>query len=151
MKFCADYGIRHEVSSPYNSQSNGHAKAGVKNLKGLIQKVLASDFDLALFAWCNMVCRDGLASPAELFFGQRLCGTWLVIDPTCNTGDGGNACPQDKLRPLCISNKVHLQYHGSWGLFGMIGLISCTNRSYGMRMEDGCTIHCNRQFLKSRL
>ena len=33
------HGIIHEVSSPYNSQSNGHVEAAVKNVKHALQKV----------------------------------------------------------------------------------------------------------------
>ena len=31
--FCASHGIQHELSSPYNPESNGLAEAAVKNLK----------------------------------------------------------------------------------------------------------------------
>ena len=50
-KFCSNNGIQHEVSSPYNTQSNRHAEAGVKNVKGLIVKVSTSGFDDTFFAW----------------------------------------------------------------------------------------------------
>ena len=34
--FCQNNGIRHELSSPYNPESNGLAEAAVKNIKTLI-------------------------------------------------------------------------------------------------------------------
>ena len=105
--FCKDYGIRHEISSPYNSQSNGHAEAGVKNLKGLIHKVAASDFDDALFAWRNTVRSDGVASPAELFFKRRLRGAWPALDSP--SGDSGRALHaiRDKLKPKQDEGDLH--------------------------------------------
>jgi transposase InsO family protein len=35
-EFCDAHDIKHETSSPYNSQSNGHAEAAVKNMKHLL-------------------------------------------------------------------------------------------------------------------
>ena len=34
--FCASHGIQHELSSPYNPESNGLAEAAVKNLKSIV-------------------------------------------------------------------------------------------------------------------
>ena len=36
--FCAEWGITHNVSSPYNHQSNGAAEAAVKSVKHLVTK-----------------------------------------------------------------------------------------------------------------
>ena len=35
-EFCTAHGIQHELSSPYNPESNGLAEAAVKNLKGIV-------------------------------------------------------------------------------------------------------------------
>ena len=144
--FCSDYGIRHEVSSPYNSQSNGHAEAGVKNLKNLIQKVPASGFEDALFAWRNTVRSDGVSSPAALFFKRRLRGAWPVLA----SAQQRNTRPRDKLRPLRIGDKVRVQDCGRWNLFGIVDTVADTNRSYGIKTDDGRTIHRNRRFLKPK-
>ena len=36
--FCRNNGIKHELSSPYNPESNGLAEAAVKNIKTLITR-----------------------------------------------------------------------------------------------------------------
>ena len=35
-EFCAAHGIKHELSSPYNPESNGLAETAVKSLKGIV-------------------------------------------------------------------------------------------------------------------
>ena len=127
LKFCSDNGIRHEVSSPYNSQSNGHAEASVKNVKGLIIKVSMSGFDNTFFAWRNTVCNNGVASPARNFSSSGVCsvlGQWSSRPPS--TFHQGSPCKKkiqsnvsdsvcsdlklqpraDKLRPFCVGNEV---------------------------------------------
>ena len=170
-KFCSDNGIRHEVSSPYNSQSNGHAEAGVKNVKGLIVKVSTSGFDDAFFAWRNTVRSDGVASPAELFFKRRLRGAWPMVDQAPPPSLHHQGSPHkkiqskkvsdcsdlklqpraDKLRPLSVGDVVRIQDNGRWSLCGVVVGISNTNRSYSVKTEDGRTIHRNRRFLKPKL
>ena len=78
-KFCVDNGIWHEVSSPYNSQSNGHVEASMRNIKGLLIEVSTSGFDNVLFAWQNMVESNRVASPIKLFFKQCLLSTWPMV------------------------------------------------------------------------
>ena len=58
--FCADNGIKHELSSPYNPESNGLAEAAVKNIKTLINRCnrLNEDLQLAIAAWRNMARAD---------------------------------------------------------------------------------------------
>ena len=70
--WCAENGIIHEVSSPYNPQSNGHAESAVKIAKFLIDKVDANmtQFRAHLYAWRNTPRQDGF-SPSDLFFGRR--------------------------------------------------------------------------------
>ena len=70
--FCADNGIKHELSSPYNPESNGLAEAAVKNIKTLINRChkLDEDLQLAIAAWRNMARADSV-SPSQLFFGRR--------------------------------------------------------------------------------
>ena len=70
--FCQAHGITHELSSPYNPESNGLAEAAVKNMKSLVLrcKSKGENFAHALAAWQNMVRQDG-TSPAQLFFGRR--------------------------------------------------------------------------------
>ena len=70
--FCSNNGIKHELSSPYNPESNRLAEAAVKNIKTLITccHKLGENLQLAIAAWRNMARADGV-SPSQLFFGRR--------------------------------------------------------------------------------
>ena len=71
--WCEDNGIRHETSSPYYPESNGHAENAVKTAKHLLIKVEGDqrEFHRQLCAWRNVPNQQGKA-PAEKFFGRRL-------------------------------------------------------------------------------
>ena len=70
--WCNLKNIIHEVSSPYHTQSNGHAEQAVKMAKLILKKTDANLrlFREHLFAWRNAPRADGF-SPADLFFGRR--------------------------------------------------------------------------------
>ena len=72
-EWCNNRHIVHELSCPYNPQSNGHAESAVKQAKYLLQKCnnRLDDFQEALFEWRNTPRADGV-SPSDLFFGRRL-------------------------------------------------------------------------------
>ena len=69
-EFCAAHAITHELSSPYNPESNGLAEAAVKNLKGIVLRCTEKGENIqhAIAAWRNTSRQDG-NSPAQLFFG----------------------------------------------------------------------------------
>ena len=71
-KYCRQNGIEHELSSPYNPESNGLAEAAVKNMKSLVKRChkLGEELAPAVAAWRNMARPDGL-SPSQLFCGRR--------------------------------------------------------------------------------
>lgn len=70
VKFCEENNIKHELSSPYHSQSNGHAEAAVKAMKHLLLKSNNwLTFKKSLFKWRNVPRSDGL-SPAQWLFGH---------------------------------------------------------------------------------
>ena len=60
-EFCAAHGITHELSSPYNPESNGLAEAAVKNLKGIVLRCTkrGEDIQHAIAAWRNTSRQDG--------------------------------------------------------------------------------------------
>ena len=64
--------ITHELTSPYNPQSNGLAENAVKQAKHLLIKSLDNNenFQEALSFYRNVPNRSGY-SPAELLFGRR--------------------------------------------------------------------------------
>ena len=65
--------ITHELSSPYNPESNGLAEAAVKNMKSLILRCVdrKENLSIAIAAWRNMARADGV-SPAQLFYNRRM-------------------------------------------------------------------------------
>ena len=71
-QFCDKHGIKHELSSPYNPESNGLAEAAVKNIKAIITRCHKEreNIKLAIAAWRNMARTDGV-SPSQLFYGRR--------------------------------------------------------------------------------
>ena len=63
--------IVHELSSPYNHQSNGHAEVAVREMKHLLAKTKNwQKFRLALREYRNTPRFDGL-SPAQWLTGRR--------------------------------------------------------------------------------
>ena len=63
--------ITHELSSAYHHESNGHAEAGVRDMKHLLEKTKTwSEFRKALREYRNTPRHDGL-SPAQWLFGRR--------------------------------------------------------------------------------
>ena len=71
-QFCDRHGIKHELSSPYNPESNGLAEAAVKNIKAIITRCneKGENIKLAIAAWRNMARTDSV-SPSQLFYGRR--------------------------------------------------------------------------------
>ena len=70
-EYCKKNSIKHELSSPYNPESNGLAESAVKNLKSIILRWedTGEDIKSAIAAWRNMVRGDG-SSPSQMFFGR---------------------------------------------------------------------------------
>ena len=81
--FCNSNGIKHELCSAYNPESNGLAEAGVKNMKSLVERCKERDenLDEAVAAWRNMTRNDG-TTPAELFYGRKLRQTLPMLPIT---------------------------------------------------------------------
>ena len=66
-QFCNKHGIQHELSSPYNPESNGLAEAAVKNLKSLVLRSQANKEDLqrAIATWRNICLLYTSPSPRD--------------------------------------------------------------------------------------
>ena len=126
--FCSSHGITHELSSPYNPESNGLAEAAVKNMKSLVLRARSTgeNFHHALAAWRNTTRQDG-TSPAQLFFGRRQRLGLPVIpealdqsptDPSARdllhenrskNRDKSTACYSD----FAVGDKVWMQHHAT--------------------------------------
>ena len=70
--FWVKYGIRHELSAPYNPKSNGLAEAGVKLVRNILKKCIFSEADpgYMLYEWRNVPRADGY-SPSQLMFSRN--------------------------------------------------------------------------------
>ena len=70
--WCEDQEIKHELSSAYHHESNGHAESAVKAMKHLLAKTESwTKFRKALIEWRNTPrCSDDL-SPAQWALGRR--------------------------------------------------------------------------------
>ena len=79
-QFCNKHGIQHELSSPYNPESNGLAEAAVKNLKSLVLRCQANKEDLrcAIATWRNIAREDGI-SPSQAFFQHKQRQSWPIL------------------------------------------------------------------------
>ena len=104
---CKDNSIQHELASAQNPESNGLAKAAVKNLKAIVTRTHAEKANLeeAVAAWRNMARADGI-SPSQLFF-NRLPRQKLSIhaNPTPINIDN---LPRSKTHVQNIANKTHM-------------------------------------------
>ena len=70
-RFCDQFGIKHELSAPYNPRSNGLAESGVEIIKSILVKCLGEGKDMhrTLYEWRNVPRQHGY-SPAPLMFGR---------------------------------------------------------------------------------
>ena len=87
-KFCKNFRISHELSSPYNPRANGLAKSGVNIVKNMLHKCLGEGKDMqrVLYEWRNLSKQHGY-SPAQLMPGRsrqlllpQLAGAFSPID-----------------------------------------------------------------------
>ena len=69
--WCKEQDIKHELSSAYHHESNGHAEVGVREMKNLLAKAKTyKAFRHALREWRNTPRYDGL-SPSQWLTGHR--------------------------------------------------------------------------------
>jgi hypothetical protein len=72
-EFCRCSGIKFELSSTHNPESNGLAEAGVKRIKYLMEKCRnKEEFEDELEALCNTPMSDGRPAPSTSFYGRAL-------------------------------------------------------------------------------
>ncbi len=169
--FCRSNGIEHQVSSPYNPQSNGLAEAGVKQVKYLLKKCAKDDTSVseALAAYRNMPREDGF-SPSQLMNGRRMRSAALPVlsqhltvqlenvkegriarDTTAERAkdyynDGTKALP-----PLQIGDAVVVQNRKTfrWVKRATVEKMCDSGHSYEVRMrESGKLKTRNRKFLR---
>jgi hypothetical protein len=163
--FCHENGIKSDKSSPYNSQSNGLAESGVKNVKYLLDKCLQTgeDYKTALHEWRNCPRTNG-TSPSEAFLGRQVRGKLPHIGLSKFNGERFQEVRRKEnenvkerydskayeLPPLQIGNKVRIQDPVSkeWTKIGTIVSIHENGRSYELLTEEGKECRRNRRFIR---
>jgi hypothetical protein len=165
-KFCSQWGVAHEVSSPYNPQSNGLAEAAVKNVKRLLQKTSPAEFTHALFAFRNTPRADGF-SPAQMFVGRKQRGQLPMLESASQPTDStlaaqGRAAVKKKatvahderalvLSDFLVGQKVHVQDPKSkkWDATAVVIGDHYGGRSYDIEfLHSGMKSVRNRRFLR---
>ena len=156
-EYCKDQGIEHEVSSPYNPQSNGHAEAAVKTAKHLIIKAGSIRFPTALAAWRN-TAREDKPSPNQMFFGRMIRDTRVIaashietIPKTTPAAEQQNQhIPQpNTTSTLHIGDSVRIQdaHTKKWDMKATVTDISQTGRTCDLITDEGIVMRRNRRFL----
>lgn len=161
-QFCNSLNITHELSSPYNPQSNGLAEVTIKSVKYLLEKCFDSqeDFQVALSEWKATPRADGF-SPSEMFFGRRLRtllpGIQFPFDPlqaeTAREDTRQKVLDSDTsqtLAPLYVGDAVLVQNEKTkeWVDKGTIISIRPSGRSYEVSLANGKVTLRNRRFIR---
>ncbi len=167
--FLDDWNVDTGFSSPHYPQSNGHAEAAVKAMKGLVKKTdckgdLAHPaFVAGLAEWRNTPKEHG-CSPAQLLFGHSIrtkmpATTEALQDPGPDCSEKRNRIFNRKksyynrdasaLKPFSPGDRVRLQDHttGQWDRTGSI-ISAGSNRNYLIDVDDGGPLKRNRRFLR---
>jgi hypothetical protein len=166
--FCKDNFIRHEVSSPYNPQSNGLAEAAVKNVKRMIKKCTSkkTSFAQALFEFRNLPRTDGF-SPAQMLLGRRQRGALPTLDAALAPVDAAAAVEARRgtadaaatrhdaharaLSKLGEGDRVCVQDPVTrvWDKYAVIISVQPSGRSFELEFEDSgkCSAR-NRRYLR---
>lgn len=163
-RFCRDWDIQHEASSPTHASSNGLSEVYVKIAKRILQKAKDDDRDpyLPLLEYRNTPLKCGY-SPAQLLMCRRL----RSILPSTNkqlapkTVDLNKARAKMKqlqvktkehydktarrLSPLKIGESVHIQRDKHWEPAKVVS--QHNEHSYNVRTQEGAIYRRNRKFL----
>ena len=162
--WCKRMGIRHELSSAYHHESNGHAEVAVRDMKRLLEKTHSwKEFREALREYRNSQRYDGL-SPAQWLLGrrqrthapampqayERLSNDEITQYETRRREEVERKTTEHRsLSLLSIGQEVYVQDHKTsrWKFKGTIVGIRNRSRSYYV-MVDGRRKLRNRRFLR---
>ena len=171
--FLAKWGVRISTSSPYYSQSNGHAEVTVKSVKYLVMKCTKNgnldtdEFVAALLELRNSPRADG-QSPAQVLFGQPIRSIipvhkrayqeiWQKSKQKCykersQGSEKAQARYNEDAKPLpefTVGTHVNIQHEktGRWSTTGIIVQVG-KNRTYLVKKKNDRPVWRNRRFLR---
>ena len=163
--FCKTYNCKHKFASTYNPESNGLAKAAVKNMKCLVTRTRTAKENLpeAIAAWRNMPPSDG-KSPSQIFFRSRqkhalpLTLNLMKYDTADNKSleqrykdEIRNQNKHTKVYPsLEIVQKVLIQHHssGEWYKQATVTQVRADAKSYWLINSEGRKYPRRRRLIK---
>lgn len=166
-KFCKDWGIDHQTSSPYLPRSNGLAERCIQTIKNIFKKCQGSgtDYYTSLLHY-RTTRKNDLPSPAELLMSRNLRtklptmseslkpkiinqDTQKSIDFERKIKQAQNYNKNTKnLKPITIGNKIYFKKNplSVWHP-GTIVDICSQPRSYLIKDEEGVSYRRNRQHI----
>ena len=176
-KFCDDWGIHHEPSSPHFKQSNGHAESNVKKLKKLLEihkGKFTDEFKKGLNVLrstplINLSTEQGREgpSPVQLLYGRQNRLPNLPSMPSCYEPIDWHSASEYKketarirkryydqnarnLSQLKVNQRVVVQCPKTkrWSAYGQILKVQDTMRSYLVQLEDGSILDRNRRLIR---
>lgn len=173
-KFCKDWSICHDMSSPHHPQGNGHAESAVKRVKGLMAKTTKTGnmrdkaFIRGVLEHRNTPREDG-KSPAELVLGRPLRALVPMHHSKFEAGwkkiqaevDAKATILKERaqkyynqgardLKELKLGSIVRIQDHNTklWNRIGEVVRTNPERRNYWIRTESGRVLRRNRRFLR---
>lgn len=173
-RFCQDWNVNHDISSPHHPEGNGHAEAAVKVVKNLLAKCTENGtlnktaLLRGLLEYYNTPRECGL-SPAQMVFGRSIRS--IVPVPTAQYKKEWNEIRRaydkkaDRIRELAQEkynerahslselqegDVVRIQNHVTkrWDKIGQIVRAVPNRRNYWIRQESGRILRRNRKYLR---
>lgn len=166
-KFCSEWGISHQTSSPYLPRSNGLAERTIQTVKKIFKKCrdTGADYYTALLHY-RTTRKNNMASPAELLMSRvlrtKLPSMSKILKPRIvkpnenekymaknieNVNHNYNKNTKN-LKPVSVGNQIYFKKNPlSVWYPGTIVEICREPRSYLIKDEEGVTYRRNRQHI----
>ncbi len=168
--FLQEWNISPGVSSPHYPQSNGHAEAAVKAMKGLVIKTGCQGnlkdeaFLSGLLEWRCMP-KDHGCSPAQLLYGRSIRSRVPISELALNGPDPENLALRKKQKDQTTSHydsrardlpalkpgqAVRIQDTKSklWDTLGVVVRAEAKQRNYLLKVDTHVFIWRNRRYLR---
>lgn len=165
-KFCSDWGIDHQTSSPYLPRSNGLAERSIQTIKKMFRKCreTGTDYFTSLLHY-RTTRKNDMASPAELLMSRvlrtKLPSMSKTLKPRLSKSDNLEKSKIKKeniennynrnsknIRPINVGGQIYFKKNPlSVWLPGTIVEICKEPRSYLIKDGEGVTYRRNRQHI----